>query len=91
MRSYASLGLFLMWGARDPLRYVPLINFTIVSGALHATAMLIDALHMPGMACHLHWRGDVSGTYLAPVVLMIVHPQRRYWRPKSKPEPSATA
>ena len=77
---YGTLGLFLCWAARDPLRFEPLINFTIVSGVLHATVMLIDALRMPGMHTHLHWRGDVVGTYLAPVVLTIFHPRRRYWR-----------
>jgi len=77
---YATLGVFLIWAAKDPLRFEPLINFTIVSGALHATVMLIDAFHMPGMHSHLHWRGDVVGTYLAPVVLTIFHPRRRYWR-----------
>jgi hypothetical protein len=33
---YVTLGGFLIWGARDPERFLPLINFTIVSGALHA-------------------------------------------------------
>jgi len=76
---YTSLGLFLIWGARDPIRFAPLINFTIVSGAVHATVMWIDALHTPGMHNHLGWRGDVVGTYLAPVVLAIFHPRRRYF------------
>lgn len=76
---YATLGVFLILAARDPLRFEPLINFTIVSGTLHATVMLFDALHIPGMHTHLHWRGDVMGTYLAPATLTIFHP-RRFWR-----------
>ncbi len=75
---YVTLGLFLIWGARDPVRFLPLIDFTIVSGTFHASAMLLDALHTPGMADHLGIGGDVVGTYLAPVVLTIFHPRRFY-------------
>ena len=71
---YVTLGLFLIWGARDPVRSLPLINFTIVSGVLHATAMFIDASRMPSMASHLTPSGDVVGTYLAPVILTLFHP-----------------
>jgi hypothetical protein len=81
---YATLGVFLIWGARDPERYIPLINFTIVSGAIHATAMWIDAVKMPGMHNHLSLRGDVIGTYLAPIVLTLLHPRRPYWRRAAK-------
>lgn len=88
---YATLGAFMIWGARDPVRYVPLINFTIVSGFLHATVMLIDAMHIPGMHTHLGWRGDVMGTYLAPVVLTIFHPRRRYFRGRSIRQHSPSA
>jgi hypothetical protein len=77
---YVTLGLFLIWAARDPVRFVPLINFAIVSGAVHATAMLVDACDMPGMHNHLGWRGDVVGTYLAPFVLTVFHPDRQHWR-----------
>jgi len=75
---YVTLGLFLIWGARDPVRFLPLIDFTIISGAFHATAMLVDALRTPGMGDHLGIAGDVPGTYLAPVVLLIFHPRRFY-------------
>jgi hypothetical protein len=85
---YATLGIFLIWGARDPARFAPLINFTIVSGALHATVMLIDALRLPGMHDHLNLRGDVVGTYLAPVVLTVLHPHRRYWRRQAERQPA---
>ena len=74
---YVTLGAFLVWGARDPMRALPLIDFTIVSGIFHATVMWLDALQLPGMHDHLGWRGDVVGTYLAPVVLLAFHPR---WR-----------
>jgi hypothetical protein len=76
---YVTLGLFLIWGARDPVRYLPLTNFAILSGVLHASVMAVDASVMPGMHDHLGWRGDVVGTYLAPVVLTVFHPHA-FWR-----------
>ena len=54
---YVTLGLFLVWSARNPMKALPLIDFVIVSGAIHATVMAIDAAHMPGMAAHLAPRG----------------------------------
>jgi hypothetical protein len=75
---YVTLGLFLVWSARNPAKALPLIDFVIVSGAIHATVMAIDAAHMPGMAAHLAPRGDVVGTYVAPVTLALTHPRRLY-------------
>src|ERR1043166_3177506 len=62
---YATLGVLLIWGARDPVRYARLVNFAITPGALQASVMLIDAIKLPGMHNPLHLRGDVMGTYLA--------------------------
>jgi hypothetical protein len=75
---YVSMGAFLIWAARDPLRFLPFIDFVIVSGAVHATAMAIDAWNLPGMATHLAFRGDVMGTYFAPVTLALTHPRFFY-------------
>jgi hypothetical protein len=75
---YVTMGVFLIASARNPLRAVPLIDFVIVSGAIHATAMLIDALAMPGHMAHTMIGGDVIGTYLAPVTLALTHPRRLY-------------
>jgi hypothetical protein len=75
---YVTMGAFLVWAARDPVRAVPLIDFVIVSGAIHATVMAFDAAHMPGMSPHLTFRSDVMGTYLAPITLALTHPQRFY-------------
>jgi hypothetical protein len=57
---------------------VPLIDFVIVSGAIHATVMLIDANAMPGHMVHNAPGGDVLGTYLAPITLLLTHPRRFY-------------
>ena len=75
---YVTMGAFLIWAARDPVRFLPLIDFVIVSGAIHATTMAVDAWYTPGMAVHLAFRGDVIGTYIAPVTLALTHPRRFY-------------
>jgi hypothetical protein len=49
-----------------------------VSGAIHATTMAFDASHMPGLSQHLAFRGDVMGTYVAPITLALTHPRRFY-------------
>jgi hypothetical protein len=76
--TYLTWGLFFLYGARDPIRYLPLIDFTIVANIAHATMMLIDATRVPGHEAHLELGGDVLGTYLVPIVLIIFHPKRFY-------------
>ena len=75
---YVMMGAFLVWAARDPIKGLPLIDFVIVSGAIHATTMAFDAGHMPGLSQHLAFRGDVMGTYVAPITLALTHPRRFY-------------
>jgi hypothetical protein len=75
---YVTMGAFLISAARDPVRFLPLIDFVIVSGAIHATTMAVDAWYTPGMAGHLAFRGDVIGTYIAPVTLALTHPRSFY-------------
>ncbi len=41
---YVTMGLFLILGARDPVRYLPFVDFVIVSSVAHASVMLYDAL-----------------------------------------------
>jgi hypothetical protein len=72
---YVTMGVFLVWAARDPVKASPLVDFVIVSGVVHATVMAVDAAHMPGMSPHLAFGGDVYGTYLAPVTLALTHPR----------------
>jgi len=75
---YVTMGAFLVWAARDPIKALPLIDFVIVSGAIHATTMAFDAGHMPGLSQHLAFRGDVMGTYVAPITLAQTHPRHFY-------------
>lgn len=74
---YVTMGLFLVWAARNPMRALPLINFVIVSGVIHAATMAYDA-NQPGQAVHLGFRGDVFGTFVAPLTLAVTHPLRFY-------------
>jgi hypothetical protein len=80
---YVTIGAFLVWAARDPVRALPLIDFVIVSGAIHATTMAFDAGHIPGLSQHLAFLSDAIGTYVAPITLALTHPRRFYllqWR-----------
>jgi hypothetical protein len=86
---YMTMGVFLVWSARNPLKAVPLIDFVIVSGAIHATTMLVDAKSMPGHMIHMDPGGDVLGTYLAPITLLLTHP-RRFYIFEKKGKPAAT-
>ena len=78
---YVTLGAFLVWSARDPVKALSLIDFTIVSGAIHATTMWWSAVHAPGQMHHMTVEGDVFGTYIAPVTLALTHPRRLYLFP----------
>jgi len=76
--NYMVLGAFFLYGARAPMRYLPLIDFTIVFNVLHASMMLVDALSYPNHRAHLLPGGDVPATYLIPIVLLLTHPKRFY-------------
>lgn len=78
MAVYGCMGLFLLYGARDPVRFLPFIDFVIVSGVLHGAVMWIDALRIPGEQEHLLLGGDVVGTLWGPLLLMLTHPRRFY-------------
>jgi hypothetical protein len=82
MAVYVCMGLFLMYGARDPIRFLPFINFVIVSGAIHGGVMWFDALRIPGEEEHMMLGGDVVGTLWGPVLLILTHPRRFYLWPQ---------
>jgi hypothetical protein len=75
---YGCMGLFLLLGARDPVRFLPFIDFVIVSGIAHGAVMGMDAWRIPGEQEHLLLSGDVVGTLWGPLLLMICHPRRFY-------------
>jgi len=64
---YATLGVFLMLAARNPAANASLIWFTVVSSAVHALIMAMQAIGDPMQ--HGHLIGDVSALLMVAVVL----------------------
>lgn len=71
---YATLGVFLILAARNPLEYRSLISFTIWSSIVHATIMFFQAIQDP--AEHAHLLGDVPALYLVAIVLAVLMPKK---------------
>ena len=64
---YATLGVFLILAARDPLANRSLIWFTVWSSVVHAVVMAVSALQDPAERGHLV--GDVPALLLVAGVL----------------------
>ena len=73
MGVYATLGVFLIIAAKDPLAHRSLINFTIWSSAVHALIMLAQALVDKAETTHL--LGDVPALILVAIVLWVLMPR----------------
>ncbi len=67
---YATLGVFLIRAARDPLNHLSLIWFTVWSSVAHAVVMAVHALRDPAERRHLP--GDVLVLLLVAGVLSIL-------------------
>jgi len=67
---YATLGVFLLFAARDPGRHLSLIWFTIWSSVVHATIMAVHAFTDPGEMGHL--AGDVAGLVVIAAALAAI-------------------
>lgn len=67
---YATLGVFLMLAARDPLANRSLIWFTVWSSVAHALTMAVQSLSAP--MHHGHLAGDVPALLLVAVVLAVL-------------------
>lgn len=70
---YATLGVFLLIAARNPLRHLSLIWFTALSSFVHAGIMTVQSLTMPSE--HGHLFGDVPALFLVALVLAILTPR----------------
>lgn len=64
---YATLGLFLVRAASDPLGNASLIRFTVWSSLVHAAIMAWQSFEQP--MHHGHLLGDVPALVLVAVVL----------------------
>lgn len=67
---YATLGVFLIRSARDPLANLSLIWFTVWSSVVHGAIMAVQALTQPAQMGHLV--GDVPALLIVAVVLAVL-------------------
>jgi hypothetical protein len=70
---YATLGVFLVIAARNPLQHTSLIWFTVWSSIVHGGIMAIQSLSRPQHVGHL-W-GDVPALFLIAIVLALLTPR----------------
>ena len=73
MGIYATLGVFLILAARDPLAHRSLIWFAIWSSIVHGAIMAVQALAYPEHGGHLF--GDVPVLFIAATVLAWLMPR----------------
>jgi hypothetical protein len=64
---YATLGVFLLRAAKDPLKHLSLIWFTVWSSIVHGGIMLLQAIFQSHE--HGHLIGDVPALFLVAVLL----------------------
>jgi len=74
MGVYATLGVFLILAAKDPLANASLIWFTVWSSIVHGGIMLIQALLDETEKANL--LGDVPALFLVAIVLWYLMPKR---------------
>lgn len=71
---YATLGVFLILAARDPMAHLSLIWFTIWSSIVHAGIMAVQAIVDTAERANL--LGDVPALFLVAFVLWYLLPKR---------------
>ena len=72
---YATLGVFLIVAARDPLAHRSLIWFTVWSSVVHAVIMAMQAFNDPIERGHL--LGDVPALLIVAIALAALTPRAR--------------
>ena len=70
---YATLGVFLLIAARNPLAHRSLLWYPVVSSVVHAAIMAVQAVTDP--AEHGHLKGDVPALLLVAIVLTVLMPR----------------
>lgn len=86
---YATLGVFLVLAARDPLEHLSLIWFTVWSSLVHGGIMLVQALVDPAETGHLF--GDVPALFLVAAVLAWLTRRATAGAGSPAPRPGSTA
>lgn len=74
MGIYATLGVFLILAARDPLKHLSLIWFTVWSSVIHGGIMAIQSFDNINNMGHLF--GDVLVLFLVAAVLAVLTPRQ---------------
>src|SRR5262245_31369871 len=72
---YATLGIFLIIAARNPLANLSLIWFTVWSSVVHAAIMAVQSFSAPENRGHLV--GDVPALLIVAVLLAVLTPRRQ--------------
>lgn len=67
---YATLGIFLLLAARNPLAHLSLIWFTVWSSVVHGLIMAVQAFTYPEHRGHLY--GDIPALLIIAIVLAIL-------------------
>ncbi|WP_374089684.1 DUF6632 domain-containing protein [Methylomicrobium lacus] len=75
MGIYATLGVFLILAARNPIEHLSLIWFTIWSSIVHGGIMLVHAIADENELANLI--GDVPALFLIAAVLWVLVPKKR--------------
>ena len=71
---YATLGVFVLIAARNPLEHLSLIWFAVWSSVVHSGIMAVQALVDPHN--HGHFAGDVPALLIVGVALALLTPRR---------------
>jgi hypothetical protein len=72
---YATLGVFLILAARNPLEHFDLIWFMVWSSIVHGGIMAVQSFVYPQHRGHL--LGDVPVLLIAAAVLAVLTPRRK--------------
>ena len=71
---YATLGVFLILAARNPLQHTSLIWFTVWSSVVHGGIMAVQSFEGHNMG---HLYGDVIALFIAAAVLGLLTPRNK--------------
>jgi len=71
---YFTLGVFLLRAAREPMRHLTFIWFTVWMSIVHGGIMTVQSLS--NSQHHGHLVGDVPALFIAAAVLAVLTPRR---------------
>lgn len=72
---YATLGVFLMMAARNPMAHLSLIWFTVWSSVVHGAIMTVQSFS--NSMNHGHLLGDVPALFIVAALLAVLTPRNK--------------